>query len=145
MGNQILVDTNVIVAAVLPNDPHHARASQIIRDYAQSKAAFITNNYIQSEAFTVTLMRSKAREAVTILEEQFFTGGALNVIYVPAAWHREIVTLFRTQQKYRGEFLSYSDASLIVQARKQHIATILTFDATFDQFKGEFDLPCVSK
>lgn len=145
MANLVLVDANVIVAAVLPSDPHHGTSTRVISDYVQKGTEFITNNYIQSEAFTITLLRSKSMQAVEVLEEQFFTSGALKVFPIPAAWQQEITTLFRAQQKYRGEFLSFADASLIVQARKQRISTILTFDTTFEQFKHEFDLPCVSK
>lgn len=145
MANRVLVDANIIVAAVLPSDPHHRTASQIIRDYAQKGAVFITNSYIQSEAFTISLIRSKSVEAINILEKQFFVNGAINVFNVPASWHNDIVRIFLSQQKYKGEFLSYADSSLIVQARKQKISTIFTFDKTFEQFKHEFDVPCVSK
>lgn len=144
MANQILVDANVVVAAVLPHDPHHEKASEVLRSYATKQAEFVTNQFIQSETYTITLMRGKSMEAVNMLNTHFFVPEAITVSPVPASWQSDIMHVFLSQRKYKGEFLSFADASLIVQARKQRIATILTFDTTFEQFKHELDLPCLS-
>lgn len=146
MANPVLVDANIIVAAVLPGDPHHKKIIELVKRYAQKSAEFVTNHLIQSEALTVTLMRSKSMTAVQLLDARFFIPGAIIVPPpIPAVWLSDIMHVFLSQKKYKGEFLSYADASLIVQARKQRIRTILTFDETFGQFNNEFDLPCVSK
>lgn len=145
MGNQILVDANIIVAAVLPGDPHHKKTTELVKRYAQKSAEFVTNQLIQSEALTVTLMRSKSMTAVQLLDTRFFAPEAIIVTPIPAVWLSDIMHVFLSQKKYKGEFLSYADSSLIVQARKQRIRTILTFDETFGQFNNEFDLPCISK
>lgn len=145
MANRILVDANVMVAALLPGDPQHETAVRVLSDASLLPTQFVTNTYLLSEAFTITILRTKSVQAVSVLEEQFFASGAIKVFPVPALWLPDIITLFRTQKKYHSEFLSFADASLIIQARKQRIPTILTFDTTFDQFKHEFVLPCSSK
>ncbi|MEK9143523.1 MAG: type II toxin-antitoxin system VapC family toxin [Patescibacteria group bacterium] len=145
MANRILVDANVIVAAVLPRDPHHKKAAEVLRNYSRNQTEFITNEYIHSETLTITLMRGKSMEAVYLLDTQFFVPETITVFPLPVLWQNDIMHVFISQKKYKGEYLSYPDASLIIQARKLRISTILTFDTTFEQFKGEFDLPCLSK
>ena len=93
----------------------------------------------------MTLLRSKSIAAVQILDSQFFIPHAIKVFPLPASWHSDIMRVFLSQKKYKGEFFSYADSSLIVQAQKQQIPTILTFDGTFGQLSDEFDLPCLSR
>lgn len=55
-------------------------------------------------------------------------------------YKKDIESVFFSQKKYKGGFLSYTDCSIIVQARIQKAKQIITFDKAFDQFSDEFEI-----
>ncbi len=140
MENNILLDASFLIALVFYQDTHYQQATMLFNNALRDKPIFITNNYLFSEAMTMTLIRSKQIKYCNALKEQTFNG--INTIfkmyYIDNLFNEEIDRLFLNQQKYKSEFLSFSDCSLIVQARKQKIKTIFTFDSTFKQFHREF-------
>ena len=138
----LIVDANIFIALTWPQDSLHARAEHLVRTLISEEVIFHVNNYVVAEALTVTLLRSKDLARVQFLEKYFFHDRNNNLKLTPIDINGEkaIRNIFLSQQKYKGEFLSFADCSLIVQARKQNISTIFTFDQTFAQFKREFDI-----
>lgn len=134
----LIVDANIFIAMALANDPHNNRVLSTIDQLGSH--CFFSNNYIVAEAFTVTLIKSKNLQIVDDLNQLFKKSDlSIKITQVPVGWEPEIMNVFLQQKKYKG-YLSYMDCSLIVQARKQKIPTIFTFDQTFAQFKREFEI-----
>lgn len=142
MQDKILLDANIFVAIAFIEDPHHLIAKEIFHTLLLEGKSFITNNYIYAESLTVVLIRSKNIKTAIFLKNEVFEAGKkdIDVIKLDLSTEEEIAHLLISQQKYKSEFLSFADCSLIVQARKQKIKIIFTFDATFKQFNREFKI-----
>lgn len=138
MIDSVLVDANFFIALAIPDDAHHKATQQILSSLTEDKLKLVTNNYIYAESFTVTLIKTKLLDTTHFLSEEVFP--YISIFHVPQNWEAEIKELFLKQNKYKSGFLSYSDSSLIVQARKQNITKIFTFDETFKQFSDQFDI-----
>ncbi|MDO8609945.1 MAG: PIN domain-containing protein [bacterium] len=142
MQDKILVDASIFVAIAFIEDPHHLIAKEIFHNFILKGKTFVTNNYIYAESLTVALIRSKNIKTVIFLKNDVFEAGKreVEIIKLDFSIEKEIVDMMLNQQKYKSEYLSFADCSLIVQARKQKIKTIFTFDKTFKQFEKEFDI-----
>lgn len=136
---KVIVDSNLFIALVISKDSLSVKADNILREITYKKNLICINQYIRQEALTVSSIREKNIKPAEILIRKFFSNkNGIEVFQIPQSWEKEITELFLTQQKYKGELLSYIDCSLIVQARKQGIKSICTFDETFKQFAKEF-------
>ncbi len=137
-----IVDANVFIALMLPKDSLYARANTLFTEMVERKVEFVTNNYILAESFTMILKRSKNTGAALFLKNEIFENKSniIQVNYILDKWEDEIIQCLIEQNKYKSEFMSFADCSLIVQARKQKIKTIFTFDQTFRQFRDEFEI-----
>ena len=142
MENKIIIDANFLVAIAYPQDPHNAHAQKIFQEKIVHEPLFFLNNYLVAEAMTITLLRSKNIKQINFLKENVLEKHReiLTILQFSKELDEEVYKMFSSQQKYKGEFLSYVDCSLIVQARKQNIKTIFTFDTTLQQFSDEFDI-----
>ena len=142
MINHVLIDANILVGLVLREDRHHLDAVRLIRTLLAENKILVTNNYIFSEACTITLLRGKDMEHVKILKHDFCGSEEklISITHIKPDWESNIFNLFMKQKKYRSGYLSYSDCSLIVQARKNKIKAICTFDEDLQQFSDEFDI-----
>lgn len=137
----MIIDANVFVAISLVKDPHHATAKKHFSLLLAEGKRFITNNYIVQESLTVASLRSKSLKPAQFLNQRIFdkkTG--IEITRIPFVWEVDITNLFLNQKKYRSNILSFVDCSLIVQARKQNISTLFSFDHAFQQFAREFRL-----
>lgn len=142
MANKILVDATIWVAMISTADPKHKLAENIFEQALLDGSLFFTNNYLLSESITMILLRTKNIRHVQFLRNNILEKHK-NIITVYQAtkdFDNEIYNLFITQIKYKGDFLSFADCSLIIQARVQEIQTIFTFDKTLKQFGKEFDI-----
>lgn len=132
--DKILVDANVFVALYHPLDPHHLRALKILNEFKDLRIFYITNNYIISEAATVILLRSKnVTLASSFVEESLERKmGWFKIFQVNKTFQIEAYSIFKKQEKHRGEFLSFADCTLLAQAKRQKIKSIFTFDKVFN-------------
>jgi len=142
MENNIILDASYLIALAFSHDPHHKQAEIMLQEIISIKPVFVTNNYLLSEAMTMTLLRSKDCQFVEILKKHTFGTykNICKVFYINQQFDEHIYNLFIRQEKYRGEFLSFADCSIIIQARTQKIKTIFTFDSTFKQFAEELKI-----
>jgi len=128
MENKIIIDANFFISLFSPHDSNHKKAEVIFSDINNKTVSLYTNNYLVAEVYTVLLLRTKHLESVHAAHNEVLGHSTYPL------------TIFSTQNKYKGGFLSYADCSLVVQARKQHIKTILTFDTTLKQYGDEFTI-----
>lgn len=142
MENNIILDASFLIALAFSQDAHFQHATMLFNDSLKDRPRFVTNNYLFSEAMTMTLIRSKQMKYCNALKEHTFdrSNKIFKMFYISGQLDKEISGLFLNQQKYKGEFLSFADCSVIIQARKQKIKTIFTFDSTFKQFGKEFKI-----
>lgn len=138
---EIIVDSNLFVALVVTRDSLSEKADKLLRKIISNKNKIVINQYIRLEALTVSTVREKNIRPAELLIRKFFSNQKrIKIFQFPQSWEKDTTDLFLNQQKYKGELLSYVDCSLIVQARKQGISTICTFDKTFKQFEKEFSI-----
>lgn len=142
MVDKIAIDANFLVALAYPDDPHNLTAEKVFLQLIKRRPIFIVNNYILAEAVTVILLRSKKMDKVKFLKKDILKKHSqlFRTAYIPANFNEKIYQVFIGQKKYKGNFLSFTDCSLIAQARRQGIRTIITFDETFKQFSKEFKI-----
>lgn len=141
MADKVLLDANFFIGWILENDSNHNKALKLT-DKLFYKTKTYTNENIVHESYTVVTVRTKDLKAARLLKSKIFTKNNknLHIKRIPAVWEEEITDLFLNQKPFKSEFLSYADCSLIVQARRQNIGTICTFDETFGQFSKEFSI-----
>lgn len=137
--DKILVDANIFIALYYSLDPHHQKVLSLIKRLQPFKIFYVTNNYIINEAITLILIRSKSLSLASNFAGKVYKQTAKwFAMYQADEFHqKETCLLFESQKKYRGEFLSFTDCTLIAQAKRQKIKTIFTFDETFRQFESE--------
>lgn len=141
LPNSILVDSNYFIALAYPEDPKSKEAENNFISAIRNGSSFITNQYIVVESLTVVLFRSKNKERVIFLKEQIIDKyrELIHIERFSKTYDKTIYEFLVSQIKYKG-FLSFIDCSLIIQARKQKINTIFTFDSAFKQFGKEFKI-----
>lgn len=129
----IIIDASFFIALFHPLDPNHGRAKGFIQEHKESSTLYTTNNYLISEAVTMLLLRSKNLElAVTFAHLCYSQQVAwFSINQVDQVLQSEALEVFKAQKKYKGEFFSFADCTLIAQAGRQKIKTILTFDQSF--------------
>lgn len=137
--NKILVDASFFIAVEWKNDPNHLKAEDCSRQLTEYSPIFVTNNYITAEILSVLLIRLKSLKHIKDFGRRVYgiKSPALKIYQVTQLLQEEAYKIFKNQKKYKKGFLSFFDCTLIAQARKQKIKTILTFDKTFRQFKKE--------
>lgn len=142
MDNNILVDSSFFIALALPKDPNHKKAVEMAAKALQKESLFFTNAYIFAESMTMTLLRTKDIKWVKKLKESIFEQYVkiMKIDLIDDNFQKQIYEAFINQRKFRGEFLSFVDCSLLIQSRKNNIKTIFTFDSTFLQFPKEFQI-----
>ncbi len=141
-SDKILLDADFLVALAYPADKHNEKAKNILFSACAEKPLFFTNQYLISETLTVVLIRSKMISLVKEFKNELLEKyqKIIRIKYIGKEWEKDIYDLFINQSIFKGDFLSFSDCSLIVQARKQNIKTIFTFDRAFKQFAKEFKI-----
>lgn len=137
--DKIIIDASFFVALGYFNDTHNEIAKKIFKEAIVDKPFITTNQYLVSETLTMILIRSKQLDIVKEAKKNIFEKfkDIIHIEYFNKVGMDDIYSLFLNQQKYKSEFLSFADCSLIIQARKQKIKTIFTFDSTFKQFNRE--------
>ena len=142
MENKIIIDANFFISLFSPHDSNHKKAEVIFSDINNKTVSLYTNNYLVAEVYTVLLLRTKHLESVHAAHNEVLGHSTypLTIHHIGKEEDKAIYDVFSTQNKYKGGFLSYADCSLVVQARKQHIKTILTFDTTLKQYGDEFTI-----
>lgn len=142
MDNKILIDSSFFIALALLKDPNHKKAAEIAANAFQKESLFLTNAYIFAESMTMTLLRTKDVKWVKKLKESIFEQFAkiMTIDVIDDNFQKQIYQVFINQRKFRGEFLSFADCSLLIQGRNNNLKTIFTFDSTFLQFSKEFQI-----
>lgn len=142
MDNRILVDSSFFIALVLTKDPNHKNAFEMALNALRNESLFFTNAYIFAESMTMTLLRTKDVKWVKKLKESIFEQYVkiMTIDLIDYNLQKQIYEVFINQRKFRGEFLSFTDCSLLVQGRNKNLKTIFTFDSTFLQFSKEFKI-----
>lgn len=89
---------------------------------------------------TVTSIRAKSLEQAVELGESVYGSEPqwFHVYRTPLVWEKEASDLFKSQKVYKkDQFVSFTDYVLLVQARKQKIKTIFSFDEMLKRFEKE--------
>ena len=133
----LILDSSFLIAYHNKNDVHHLASSKIMEDVLSGKfGAALLLEYVFLEVVTVLLARRglavAASVATTLLQ-------AREVEFVPCSdLFADTLETFRTQKKAT---LSFTDAALVVVARRHEGSPIATFDKDFRQVEGVSVLP----
>ncbi|MEO6362889.1 MAG: PIN domain-containing protein [Caldimonas sp.] len=113
-----LLDSGVLIAVLLRNDPYHAEA---VRWFAGFRGVIHTTDAVLTETafFVSASLRSRLAELAA--------GGVLHVHGLDAAAHARMADLFR---KYADQDPDWADLALVCLAERLGVARIATLDIT---------------
>lgn len=120
-----LVDSNVLIAYLVTIDTLHDQSKTVLNLARNTHKYF--NPFIVAETLTVVLQKSKDIALIRNIAPLLASNQLADLHCSPASLKLVATTLkvFTSQPK---TYLSFTDCSLIAQARILNIPTILTFD-----------------
>jgi len=129
---RLFVDTGVLLAAVLADDPGHAAARRILED-ADRWRGFHTSDYVLAEGLNFIRQKVRRKDAAdSFLALAFGTNEDPPIVDEVLRVHggRFAAAL----QRYRDEFdrgLSFTDWTSVVLMEEERLGAIATFDRGF--------------
>jgi predicted nucleic acid-binding protein len=121
---QILVDSDVFVGWVWPDDVHHKRSVQVFASLRAKKCHLITTSMVIAETATVLSHRDSQATARAFLDEVI----AFPTIHISEDLQQEAIGIFRKQTQ-RGT--SVTDCANVAVMRRFNIPHILSFDRVY--------------
>ncbi len=122
---KVLIDANVLIAAVNPTELHFARACEIL---AETTDAAVTE-LVANETANVIVRRRSKKQSIESMAQLVSSG--IEIIYLDDQTFMQTLQLFKAWNKS-----SFADAANIIMMRKLGITRIATFDQAFKQIPG---------
>lgn len=120
-------DTSVFFAAIVPSDPRHRRAVELLEGCVEAGTQLATTWDVISETVTLLTYRYDTRAGVDFLDQM---KPGLIIVPTTAEVLKQAETLFRREAPRHR--LSFCDAiSCVMVAAVLHGVPILTFDHDF--------------
>lgn len=137
-GQKIIVDANILVGAHYFYDALHYKTTKVLEKLHKYKPQYYTNNYIIAETLTVLLVRSGNLKITRLFGESVYKESEVwfKILQIDEKLQKSSFEILKNQNIKHG-LLSFQDCTLIAQARREKIKTILTFDKTLKQFEKE--------
>lgn len=127
---KVFVDTGVFLALLVKNELSHKAVSKQYEEYKQTKAQFLTSDYILDELFTRCLAGSGvylAQRAVSLVSGAQ-EHSELNVLQVDEVTFRRAKEVFL---KFAEHKLSFTDATTYVLCKELALDEVFTLDSGF--------------
>jgi predicted nucleic acid-binding protein len=139
----VFLDTGVLLGAVLPADPLHARSREALRRVARGElGAAHTSDYVVAEGLNYLRARVRRREPEEALLALAL--GSEDGPPIVATLHRihtmrfaRATTLYR---KHASRGLSFTDCTTLALASERGLDQIATFDRGFRGLVGVLDV-----
>ena len=129
MNSPIFADTSGLYAALVENDDMNGKAAAFLRAAAQSRAVFITTDYVLDE--TATLLKARRHgKLVAALFEVIFSSAACHVEWMD---REKFEQTWRFFDKHRDKTWSFTDCFSFVLMKERKITDALTKDEHFRQ------------
>lgn len=131
---RVFLDTGILIAAVLPRDPDHAAAVDVLHRLADREwMAAHTSDYVVTEALNFLRMKVKRKDTAEAMLSLVFGADDLrpvvaSVLRVHSGRFSRALDLYRREHD-RG--LSLTDWTSVVSMRDAGIEAIATFDRGF--------------
>lgn len=123
---QILIDSDAFVGNFYPDDPHHARATNIFARLDKQNRSIVTTNLVVMEVATVLSHRSGQPLAVKFLD--MLESSELPVIHLDEKLQQKALNTFRAQSS-RGT--SVTDCANVAVMQHFNIPEIFSFDRVY--------------
>jgi len=134
MTNNIVLDTNVLVALLGGQDVHNAQASRLAERLDRTGKRCVLLDCIVNEVFTVFARRCierqrKFSESVTILKNKLSIFPLIRSYSLIRRYHNRIIDLMTATE---GK-LNYHDALIGLTMQEKNLVQIATFDRNFEE------------
>ena len=132
MTNNIVLDTNVLVALLDGQDVHHTRAGLLAQRLDRTRARCLLMDCIVNEVFTVFARRCierqrKFSDSVMILKDKLGIFPLIRSYSLIRRYHNRIIDLMTTTE---GK-LNYHDGLISLTMQEKKLMRIATFDRDF--------------
>jgi predicted nucleic acid-binding protein len=125
-----ILDTSVLYAIVDRDDVHHAPSTDIIHSVDEGDVSAVVTDYVVAE--TLNLIQLKiGHEAATDWHDRVNDNSNIELVHTSQQEYHRALDVFR---EFSG--LSFVDASIVAQADRSDIETVLSFDTGFDVVDG---------
>ena len=143
----VLVDTGVLYAEHDTDASRHEVANNALDAvYDGSLGQPYISEYVYDEVVTLTLKRGESFVAAKQLGEKIRGVDpypeAYELVHVTQSLFTEAIEIF---ELYDDQGLSFTDATLVAQARARNIDTVLSFDDDFDGIIDRTDPAAVAR
>lgn len=136
MDKTFLLDANILVASLNPNDSLHQPVLKFLKSIDTEKK--IVNSFILSEIASILLIRTKNLALAKNFIKKL-TSKQINQLQhqlINQKIFEQTIEIFAQQQKNK---LSFADCSLIAHAQTKQITNIVTLDKDLrKEFKNQF-------
>ena len=137
MPDTALIDTSAIYALANQNDPHHARASAVLKTWLSRRNTLIVSDWVFAESMTLLKVRSGASVALRVGRE-LRSNPVYRWVALSPDDEREVWVTF---QKYDDKDWSYVDCGIWVMSQRLRVPQVFAFDSHFKQMPGMVRLP----
>lgn len=136
---EIIIDSNVYIAAFLTNDSRHEHAFSLLKTIKSYK--HVINMFIAAEIYTIVLLKTKDAQYTTQIFRAFNLDSAglfhREIFPITKKFFMETMSVFR---ELKSPNISFQDCSLIALARLKKLKTIASFDKDLrKEFAHEFE------
>jgi predicted nucleic acid-binding protein len=133
---EVVLDANIIVAALYDGDVHHARANELRAELRRDGHEIVVFDFLVQEAISVLCRRAKERKtnppdlraALDVVRKWFESGG---VRFVGRESERLASEVLDVILETSG-VLNFNDALVVVLKREGAIDHFVSFDPGFD-------------
>ncbi len=136
MPEELVIDTNVLVAIVDSQDKFHSAASGLVTLFVAGRVRLYYFDCVMIETVGVLCRRLEERRRSELLSSLLETLDQ-TVLQTQISWvGRDLVRLYRPVvelvRQTQGQ-LNFNDALIALVCRERNITTIASFDRDFDQ------------
>jgi uncharacterized protein len=130
----LFLDTGVLIAAVVTDDPHHEASAAILEGIGEGRWGRVaTSDYVVAEALNFVRRKVRRMEALE----------AVVALAVGAPWARPVVTdlarvhagrfaaSWDAMRRHHDRGLSFTDCTSLVLCQELGLGTIATYDRGF--------------
>ncbi|HEU4343165.1 MAG TPA: PIN domain-containing protein, partial [Candidatus Binatia bacterium] len=120
---KIFLDTGAFLASADEDDDHHTAAKSVYAELVQSRAQFLTSNFVLSETYTLIRSKVSHRSAVEFMKR--FDQSGIRVVRVSEANEQTAKAIFI---RYGDKDFSFVDCTSFVLIDHRRLDHAFAFD-----------------